>query len=44
MDPFVREAREGIAALSPQEREVVGRFLEGVIRAMDPPTWTGKDG
>ncbi len=44
MAPFTREAQRGIAALSPGEREVVGRFLEGVMRAMDPPTGTGKDG
>ncbi len=43
MDPFVREARQGIATLSPEEREVVGRFLEGVMRAMDPPAEPGKD-
>lgn len=37
MDPFLQEARRGIAELSIEEREVVGRFLEGVMRAMDPP-------
>jgi DNA-binding MarR family transcriptional regulator len=37
MDPFLKEARRGIAALSVEEQEVVGRFLEGVMRAMDPP-------
>jgi DNA-binding MarR family transcriptional regulator len=43
MDPFMREAQQGIVALSPEDREVVGRFLEGVMRAMDPPAEAGKD-
>ena len=44
MDPFIREARRGIAALSPGDREVVGGFLEGVMRAMDPPTEAERSG
>ena len=38
MDPFIREAQRGIAGLSAEDREVVGKFLEGVMHAMDPMT------
>lgn len=41
LDPFMREARNSIATLSGEERELVGRFLQEVMRAMDPPPADG---
>jgi DNA-binding MarR family transcriptional regulator len=41
LDPFMREARVSISALSGEERELVGRFLAEVMRAMNPPADDG---
>lgn len=37
MEPFVDRARQEIARLDHDQLAVVGRFLTGVIDAMDPP-------
>lgn len=37
MEPFFREAGRSISGLTREERELVGRFLQGVMLAMDPP-------
>lgn len=43
MEPFFRQAQGSIAGLTGVERELVGRFLEQVMRAMDPPTNVADD-
>lgn len=36
MDPFILEARQSLTEFSDDERELVGQFLENVMRAMAP--------
>ena len=38
MQPFFRKAQGSISGLTGEERELIGRFLEEVMRAMNPPT------
>ena len=44
MAPFMSEARRDTGELSSGDRELVGRFLENIMQAMDPPPGDGRSG